>query len=246
MRGFTIFVKDHVFIIASGLAALIHSVWSLDIAFAGHETSLAADPVNAIFRKAVAFLIAASIDIGQVVTASEIKKGHKSRSKYLTFFSFAIATYLLQFYYMIHHTPDLQLSEGIRAEWVWIVKLISDASVWIIPALLPMCTLFYTFSQQTDGREHELHVRAVQLNQAAEAMDMEVERRVQERLAKPPDPILPETSPYKVLAAPAKDMVWMTCPDCEWSNTYANKQLAESGLRGHRPYCKKTKVRQDS
>lgn len=250
MKSLYHFLTGHAFILASGLAALIHSTWSLDVAFAGAEVNLSQDPLNALFRKFVAFLIAVAIDVGQIATAAEIKAGHKSKSKYLTFFSFAMATYLLQFYYMAQHTLTISLSSGIRADWLPVVKLVTDAMIWVVPALLPASTLLYTFSQQTNKYESEmrteLEARMRVQEEMYDKMNEEIERRMADRLeierrattALQPPSATP--TPYKLIAG--ENLIWAECPECEWKRSYPNDVSAKNGLTSHKPYCKKTKV----
>lgn len=260
MGKFVRFLSSHIFVTMSGLAALIHSVWSLDVAFAGAEVSLATDPINAVFRKFVAFLIASAIDVGQIKTSMEIKEGQRSKSKYFAFFSFAFATYLLQFYYMSHHTPNLSLAPGVREEWVWVVKLISDACIWVIPALLPASTLLYTFSQKkpeadmwADHRKdemerqfkaQELHLEQLRANALAEIEAMKVARLAEVKEVRTP---LPQPTPIPQITSGqdspygglGNGRIRVTCPNCtNFVKDYDNIDKASSGLRSHGPYCK--------
>src|SRR5690349_1977436 len=90
------------FIFATGLAALIHSTWSLGTFFSGPQPS---EPIQLLMWITPALLIAFSLDVGQIVTSAEIRAGHRSRAKYLTFGVFAAATYFLQFAYISAHMP---------------------------------------------------------------------------------------------------------------------------------------------
>lgn len=132
------------FIAATGVAALAHSTWSLATLFTGEE------PQQFTFAwfawLAPALLIAFALDVGQIVTSSEIRAGQRKPVKYLTFAVFAIATYYLQWLYIAHHMPALALSSGVRESWGEVATLLRDAAIWIVPALLPLSTLLYTFS----------------------------------------------------------------------------------------------------
>jgi hypothetical protein len=94
-----------------------------------------------------AFLIATSLDVGQVVTSHEIRKGKRNWWRYVTFGVFSIATYYLQWTYMSYHMPLLTLSAGVRPDTLAFAQGVRDAAIWLVPALLPMATLLYTFSQ---------------------------------------------------------------------------------------------------
>jgi hypothetical protein len=133
------------FIVATGIAALVHSTWALAIYFSG-TLPANADAIQVFGYYAPAFLIAFSLDVGQIVTSIEIRDGNRRRAKYATFFTFALATFFLQFLYISAHLPEIQLAAGIRSEWrSWILWL-RDCAVIVLPALLPMSTLLYTFS----------------------------------------------------------------------------------------------------
>lgn len=169
----TNFLKHHVFkqlfVFFTGLAALLHSTWSIGTLFSGVQPEPTIDLLNR-FPEAVqflgwivpAFLIALSLDIGQVKTAAEIKDGQRHKSKLVTFAVFAVATYYLQWFYLTEHTPTLAASNGIREEWRWTVQLLRDLSLWIIPLLLPLSTIMYTFSDRETVQVQEVQSTPVQ------------------------------------------------------------------------------------
>lgn len=130
------------FVFATGLAALVHSTWALGTLFAGSQ------PVGwALLGWLVpALLIAFALDVGQIVTSNEIRAHGLTAARGVTFVVFAGATYYLQWLYIAHHMPALELAAGVRESWAGAATLLRDAAVWIIPALLPLSTLLYTFS----------------------------------------------------------------------------------------------------
>ena len=204
------------FVFATGLAALSHSTWALATLFAGKE------PEQFTFAwfswLAPALLIAFALDVGQIVTSAEIRAGQRTITKYFTFGIFAIATYFLQWLYIIHHIPALELSQGVRGEWHSVVLLLRDCAIWIIPALLPLSTLLYTFSSQADETpvEAENDVRPQQetpIEEPIEAHDRADETPIE-----------------------AEKPVTVTCSKCGWSRTYATQKSATLGLNAHK--CK--------
>src|SRR5260221_6678516 len=92
------------FIVATGIAALLHSTWALAIYFSGN-LSTNASWLEVAGYYTPAFLIAFSLDVGQIVTSIEIREGQRSKAKYLTFVTFALATFFLQFLYISSHVP---------------------------------------------------------------------------------------------------------------------------------------------
>ena len=196
------------FVFATGLAALSHSTWALATLFAGEE------PQQFTFAwfswLAPALLIAFALDVGQIVTSAEIRAGQRTLTKYFTFGIFAIATYFLQWLYIIHHIPALMLSDGVRGEWHSVVLLLRDCAIWIIPALLPLSTLLYTFSSQA---ENDVRPQETTIEEPDRADNTTIEEP--DHTEKP---------------------VTVTCSKCGWSRTYATQKSATLGLNAHK--CK--------
>jgi hypothetical protein len=200
------------FIFATGLAALVHSTWSLGTLFSGSEP--AQFTLAWIAWLIPAFLIAFALDVGQIVTSSEIRVGSRSRRKYITFAVFALATYYLQWVYMVHHMPELQLSPGIRESWGDTVTLIRDMAIWIIPALLPLSTLLYTLSSDDMTIQHTPQIKHEQLQ-------VEIEQPEKVKVEQLPKPLHLEARHY------------VECPDCGWNKEYDTPESSERGLRTH-------------
>lgn len=153
-------IKSQPFVAATAAAALIHSAWSLGTLFSGTQPvpPIIGDDMQLWIEFVIKTLawhipavsIAFAFDVGQVVTAHEIRTAHSAGRipirKYVTFVVFAAATYYLQMLYAAHHFPDLALGAGVSPEHRPTVQLWLDAAVWVIPAFLPLSTLLYTFS----------------------------------------------------------------------------------------------------
>lgn len=214
------------FVFATGLAALVHSTWSLGTLFAGSEPP---QFTFAWFSWVIpAFLIAFALDVGQIVTSSEIRAGNHSRRKYATFIIFAAATYYLQWVYMVHHMPELALSAGIRETWGDVVTLIRDCAIWIIPALLPLSTLLYTLSSDD---MHKITPAQVEIEQEMHEEHAEIVQ-------------IEDGEELPALHAPMAYIV--TCEDCGWSSSYDNEESSLRGIRAHKSrYCTANPVTQN-
>lgn len=141
-------VVEQPFVFATGLAALVHSTWSLGTLFSGEQPE-AALTVHFIGWIVPALLIAFALDIGQISTSQEIREDGLTVSRGLTFVVFAVATYYLQWLYMAHHMPALPLSEGVTGKvWTDFAINLRDAGIWLVPSLLPLSTILYTFSSK--------------------------------------------------------------------------------------------------
>lgn len=131
------------FVLATGVAALVHSTWALGTLFSGPQPD---DVAHLVGWLVPAFLIAFALDVGQIITSAEIRASGLTWQRSVTFTTFAGATYYLQWLYIAHHMPALTLAAGVRPEWAGLTGLIRDAALWAIPALLPLSTLLYTLS----------------------------------------------------------------------------------------------------
>lgn len=190
-------IVEQPFIFATGLAALAHSTWSLGTLFAGHEPD---QFTLAWFAWVIpAFLIAFALDVGQIATSAEIRAGERTRAKYATFAVFAVATYYLQWLYISHHIPKLELGPGVSDAHIPFVTALRDLAIYLIPALLPLSTLLYTFSHshkedapQTQDAPDAHALPAIQVHQQV-AVVAQMQPQNAQQIAPPEPRALPET-----------------------------------------------------
>lgn len=216
------------FIAATGAAALVHSTWALGTLFAGEQP----EGWHLIGWLLPALLIAFALDVGQIATSAEIRSHGLTVARGITFAVFAAATYYLQWLYIAHHMPALPLAAGVRESWSGAATLLRDAAVWIIPALLPLSTLLYTFS----GKQHDAPTVEARAHQRA-AVRPEPSSRVVES-HQPAGEALPEpvqdALPQLEAVLPAEsDVVQAVCPACGWSKVYGDQTAANRGLATH-------------
>lgn len=162
--------KEQPFVMATGIAALIHSAWSLGTLFSGAQPQISADITTQagewvrqhallIAWLVPAVLIAFALDVGQIATSHEIRMGERNARKYATFAIFAVATYYLQWLYISHHMPALALGQGVSDAFRETAQHVRDLAVWVIPGLLPASTLLYTLSGGTHAHaQPQTHV----------------------------------------------------------------------------------------
>lgn len=217
---------DNPFVFATGLAALIHSTWSAATFFGGQQP----EGWQVVGWLTPALLIAFALDIGQIVTSHDIRVHGLTWQRGVTFVVFAIATYYLQWLYTSHHMPALALAAGVRSEWSSFAGVMSDAAMWVIPALLPLSTLLYTFSGQrapvigtpainTEASITAMPAPGVPLIRVAELPRLELPTEAQLPL--------PEPAPAALHEA--------VCPACGWTKDgYGSADLAARALRVHR------------
>lgn len=254
---------ENLFVTATGIAALIHSTWSLGTIFAGQQP----DPTNNLLGFlgwiVPALLIAFALDIGQIFTSAEIRAGDKRLIKYFTFGIFALATYYLQWLYMAHHIPLLPLENGIHAEWLPQVTLMRDMAIWIVPAFMPLSTALYTISQRNEmgtGTAPDpffdpapKRVPSPQLPQPEEEEDKLLPEPKQDDLPLIEEAYEQETEPYYPdynqsdyahlfpmlhKSEQAVETYTETCDKCGWEcDPKDSEDSAKRALRAHRAHC---------
>lgn len=204
------------FIIGTGIAAFIHSTWAVATYFGGPEP----DPSTLHWWgwMLMGGLVAFAMDVGQVATSAFIRAGHNARGYKITFAVFALATYFTQFLYVIAHVPSVQLAAGVAEQYRPIAGAIRDAAIFIFPALLPVSTFLYTFSQ---------NAQLPRAKSAPASAKWIVEEPVQKSTA--PPPLLAPTSAVQLFDT--------KCDECEWFGTNYKTQLgADRALRAHKQH----------
>jgi hypothetical protein len=137
------------FLLAVSLAALAHSSWSFATLFTGLEPQ--PQFTGAWFSWIVpGVLLAFSVDIGLLSLANQIRDGKRGLGKLIAFGVLCLAMAFLQFLYIAHHAPNVTLGEGVRTDWIPTVSLIRDASIWVLPSLLPIALCLFAFSETAE------------------------------------------------------------------------------------------------
>lgn len=214
------------FVAATGAAALIHSTWALGTLFAGEQPESIPHLIGWLIP---ALLIAFALDVGQIVTASDIRHKGLTITRGITFIVFAAATYYLQWLYIAHHMPMLELSDGVRATWADTALVLRDAAVWIIPALLPLSTLLYTFSGSEDVLRDE------QPRPQVDHISIEApETPVLPENAMKSDAVLADALQNETEIKLEEGVYTVECSSCGWKKEYDNLDSAQKGLRVHK------------
>lgn len=203
------------FIIGTGIAAFIHSTWAVATFFGGVEPEQFTPHWWGWML--MGGLVAFAMDVGQVATSALIRAGHNARGYKITFAVFALATYFTQFLYIIAHAPTVQLAPGVAEQYRWIAGAIRDASIFIFPALLPVSTFLYTFSQNAEVP------RVKSANPVAKWTVTEPAKSIVQE-----PPLLP---PSSALTFETK------CDECEWiGKDYKSQIAADRALRAHKQH----------
>lgn len=212
-------------IFATGLAALVHSTWSLGTMFSGEQPAIENITTQIGWVHFAgwiipALLIAFALDIGQIITSHEIRTRGMTRARGFTFIVFALATYYLQWLYMAHHMPLVELAEGISSIHRDAALWLRNMGLWLIPALLPLSTLLYTFS--TENEE-------IQQPQKIDTPVITVEQPKRQELPEPKEELAELVDTLQHISV---------CPDCGWvSEEKENELSAKRALSAHRLHC---------
>lgn len=217
-------------IFATGLAALVHSTWALGTMFSGTQPAVESitNEIGWIHFAGwivPALLIAFALDIGQIVTSHEIRTRGMTKARAATFITFALATYYLQWLYMAHHMPLIPLAPGISSIHLDAALFLRNFALWLIPALLPLSTLLYTFSSETD------EIATIELPPIAI------------REVKPDVPKIEDgNSEFAELTEGLQHVA--TCPECGWQCEPKDSELsATRALSAHKIHCTAQHVR---
>lgn len=144
------FHLDQWFVFMVGIAALIHSTWSIATFSGGEAPTVTGDPLTIlswVWWCVPGFLAAFALEVGQVETARQIKRGQGRRFKVwrvnvnvkvITFVLLSAGTYLFQLVYLLHHFPTLPMSAGLSVTSQAAAKTVMEIVTWLSPLLLPL------------------------------------------------------------------------------------------------------------
>lgn len=217
-------MSENLFVTFTGIAALVHSTWSLGTMFSG----IAPDDNWLAYAGWVlpAFFVAFAMDIGQISTSAAIRHNGLTWQRALAFFVFSIATYYLQFLYIAHHMPALDIALGISAAHHPAVQTARDAAIWILPLLLPLSTMLYTIS---DGDSKAAPLPEPTLEVSKPVMPL-IEEKVSEI----------ESSPMLAEEIIQEPKYQAYCEDCGWQKEYEFESMAKRALNTHKSlHCSK-------
>lgn len=209
-------MSENLFITFTGIAALVHSTWTLGTMFSGVA------PEGDYWKLAgwllPAFFVAFAMDVGQISTSADIRHKGLTARRGVTFLVFAVATYYLQFVYIAHHMPLLPIANGVSAAHKENVAMLVDAGIWILPMLLPLATMLYTISGSDDKPKEKEQAPIV----LTEPISTEIKA-----------PIILEAE--TVLEPSFRAF----CEDCGWEKSYDSEKTAARALNTHQSlHCK--------
>lgn len=144
------FRLDQPFVFMVGIAALIHSTWTIATFSGGEAPNVTSDPRSVVawlWWVVPGFLAAFALEVGQVDTARQIQRGQGRKFrlfgliinvKVITFVVLSAATYLLQLVYLLHHFPERGVSSGLSEASKAAAAIVMEIVVWCSPLLLPL------------------------------------------------------------------------------------------------------------
>lgn len=222
-RSFLSLLWAHIFIILTGLAALPHSIWSASTIMQGVEPGF---PTLAWVAWAFSgFLLGLAIDAGQIAISIQIARGERHWMRFVAFGALTLITFYLQWYYASAHVPLTQLGPGMNGQVTPFASGLRDLGVWLVPALLPITTLIYTFGYPERKRSRP----TATITQTKTTVKIE-----QPDIA----PVMQKgaISAAKLPAIEAGEYP-IACDDCEWSGVYASQRSASNARVAHRKHA---------
>lgn len=212
-------MRENLFITFTGIAALVHSTWSLGTLFSG-EAPNNGDWFAYLLWVLPAFFVAFAMDVGQISTSAEIRHHGLNWQRAVTFFVFALTTYYLQFLYIAHHMPLKEIAEGVSENHRWAVITARDASIWILPLFLPLSTLLYTLSSG-DKKKKEPQESIITISKQEQPL---IEEKVSEI----------ESSTMLAEEIIQEPKYVSECEDCGWQKEYESPKMASRALNTHK------------
>lgn len=164
-------ISTHIFIFATSLAMLVHSTWTFGTLFSGQQPVIDGSIQQWIAYAlwvTPALLVALAIDIGQIQTSVKLSHATAQRQKVtlgITFITLALAGYYLQWFHLAHHIPQLEFGSGLSLDMRSTLQGVKDIAIFIVPALLPLSTILYTLSSDTQRNEKSIaheHIETVE------------------------------------------------------------------------------------
>jgi hypothetical protein len=219
-------MSENLFITFTGIAALVHSTWSLGTMFSGQAPD-AGDWLAYAGWVLPAFFVAFAMDVGQISTSAAIRHNGLTWQRGLAFFVFAVATYYLQFLYIAHHMPALPIATGVSDFHQWTVVTARDAAIWILPLLLPLSTMLYTISDG-DNKEQVIEPPFTEPTITLITPEISVPLLFEEQENKISGNLMLEEEIIKEPKYPAH------CADCGWEKEYENPATANRALKTHK------------
>jgi len=139
--------------IAISLATASHSLVASATIFEGNYPTTT---LPQIFWFVSGILIAATVDVGQFITAHALAK-HKSLWMLGAFVATALASAYFQLFYTSEHVDIFVWGSGVTTYWRSMLQPLIDARIVIVPSLLPVFSLIYVVAnlQHNVSIKHE-------------------------------------------------------------------------------------------
>lgn len=243
----------HIFSIAVSAYAIFHTVGAIGMFLGGSGLDFTSPgrALDTLYIYGTALFFAVSLDVGQVSTSFKIRRFHRNGIRpygsYITFAVLGLAMAYLQWFYLVHTMPELQIGSGVRSNWINDATWLRDAVLYIFPTLLPVTLLLYTFS----GDEESAAPVPSQTNQTAtppailnsiaselpQIADLDAHLLESPQIA---DLGIDLLDSVKFPGVTVKEgAVLAQCGFCDWQDEYDTERQATNALNAHLRHCAK-------
>jgi len=141
-------ITQHLFVASTSIAALLHSMWTISHLLGGLPPVQDASLILQLGYWLPGLLVALSLDIGLLSTSAEIRQGTRNKTRFMTLAILSLSMFYLQSVYSVLHYAPLPLGDGIPAQAIGLFSWVRDAGVIIVPALMPISILLYSFGHE--------------------------------------------------------------------------------------------------
>lgn len=132
--------------LAVALATFNHTTWAGAFLFEGAAPTGSLEVALWYFKGA---LLATAIDVGMYTTSKSLVEA-RGFSIFMLVLAFTIAaagSFYTQLVYILSHTPQYTISEGVSSFWSLKLSPLTDARVILLPAMLPLLAIVYTLAR---------------------------------------------------------------------------------------------------
>lgn len=138
-------VSDHGFVILLSVAAIVHSAWSINSVFSGHEpTPMYSSDWWGWYLPG--FLMALTIDVGLIQFIFKLQRGARDRALIVGYLLLCALMAFGQFIYVASHMADIVPSAGVASYDLTLTNALIKAALYVYPLALPVVSAIYAFS----------------------------------------------------------------------------------------------------
>lgn len=145
MKHFKIDMFEALYI-AISIATFSHTMWASAFVFEGLQPT---DNIGMLVWNLKGALIAIAVDVGMFTTSRSLVTARGMNIFFLVvaFLIASTGSFFTQLVFLLAHTPQYVISEGVSSQWQQTLQPMIDARVILFPLLLPVLAATYTLAR---------------------------------------------------------------------------------------------------